>query len=169
MVTIKRWFLHTFMPPWRWRLAFSAAVLKDIEMAVKQSEHQHRGELRFAIENTLAPSWVWRGMSARQRATDVFSNLRVWDTEENSGVLIYLLLADREVHIVADRGIARRVPQTEWDAVAQAMQKAFRQGDFRRGSLEGIERITIMLATHFPPGADNPNELPDKPIIIKRS
>jgi uncharacterized membrane protein len=167
MVAFKRWFLHTFMPPWRWRLAFSAAVLKDIELAVKQSERQHRGELRFAVENALAPSWVWRGMSARQRATDVFSNLRVWDTEENSGVLIYLLLADREVHIIADRGIARRVPQADWDAVAQAMQRAFRQGDFRRGSLEGIERITMMLATHFPPGADNPNELPNKPVIVK--
>ena len=168
MVNIKRWFLHTFMPPWRWRLAFPAAVLKDIEMAVKQSERQHRGELRFAIENALAPGRVWRGMSARQRATDVFSNLRVWDTEENSGVLIYLLLADREVHIVADRGIARRVPQAEWDAVAQAMQQAFRLGDFRRGSLEGVERITLMLATHFPPGADNPNELSNKPVIVKR-
>jgi len=137
-------------------------------MAVKQSERQHRGELRFAVENALAPNWVWRGMSARQRATDLFSNLRVWDTEENSGVLIYLLLADREVHIVADRGIARRVPQAEWDAVAQAMQKAFRQGDFRCGSLEGIERITIMLSTHFPAGADNPNELSNKPVIVKR-
>jgi uncharacterized membrane protein len=167
MVAIKRWFLHTFIPPWRWRLAFSATVLKDIEMAVKQSERQHRGELRFAIENALAPAWVWRGMSARQRATDVFSNLRVWDTEENSGVLIYLLLADKEVHIVADRGIARRVPQAEWDAVAQAMQNAFRQGDFRSGSIEGIERITRMLAMHFPPCADNPNELSNKPVIIK--
>ena len=168
MVNIKRWFMHTFMPPWRWRLAFPAAVLKDIEIAVKQSEGQHRGELRFAIENSLAPSWVWHGMSARQRATEMFSILRIWDTEENSGVLIYVLLADREVHIVADRGIARRVPQAEWDAVAQAMQRAFRQGEFRRGSLEGIEQITIMLATHFPSGADNPNELPNKPIIVKR-
>ena len=168
MVTIKRWFIHTFMPPWRWRLAFPAAVLKDIEMAVKHSERQHRGELCFAIENTLSPIWVWRGMSARQRATEVFSILRVWDTEENCGVLIYVLLTDREVHIVADRGIARRVPQAEWDAVAQAMQKAFRQGDFRCGSLEGIERITTMLATHFPPNADNPNELSNKPVVVKR-
>ena len=168
MVNFKRWFLHTFMPPWRWRLAFPAAALEDIEIAIKQSERQHRGELRFAIENALAPTWVWRGMTARQRATEVFSNLRVWDTEENSGALIYLLLADREVHIVADRGIAGRVPQTEWDAVAQAMQRAFRQGDFRRGSLEGIESITILLATHFPPGADNPNELSNKPVIVKR-
>ena len=166
MVTIKRWLLHTFIPPWR--LACPAAVLKAIEMAVKQSERQHRGELRFAIENALAPGWVWRGMSARQRATELFANLRVWDTEENSGVLIYLLLADKEVHIVADRGIAKLVSQTEWDAVAQTMQKAFRLGDFQRGSLEGIECITLILATHFPPGADNPNELANKPVIVKR-
>ena len=168
MVKIKRWLIHAFTPPWRWRLTFPAALLKDIEMAVKHSEYLHRGELRFAIENTLAPSWVWRGITSRHRATEVFSNLRVWDTEENSGVLIYLLLADREVQIVADRGIARLVPQTEWDAVAQAMQKAFRQGDFRRGSLEGIERITMLLAIHFPPGEDNPNELSNKPVIVKR-
>ena len=168
MVKIKRWLTHVFMPSWRWRLAFPAAVLKDIEIAVKQSERQHRGELRFAVENALAPGWVWRGMSAHHRAKAVFSNLHVWDTEENSGVLIYLLLADKEVHIVADRGIARRVPQADWDAVAKNMQQAFRLGDFRRGSLEGIERITMMLATHFPPGEDHPNELPDKPVIIGR-
>lgn len=168
MVAVKRWFIHAFMPPWRWRLAFPAVVLAAIEAAIKQSERKHRGELRFAIENTLAPGQAWRGMPARRRAIEVFSNLRVWDTEENSGVLIYVLLADREVHIVADRGIARRVPQDEWDAVARAMQTAFRLGDFRRGSLEGIERISTLLATHFPPGADNPNELADKPVIVGR-
>jgi uncharacterized membrane protein len=166
MVAIKRWFSHIFMPPWRWRLAFPKAVLKDIENAVKQSERLHCGEIRFAIENALSPNWVWRGMSARQRATQVFSNLRVWDTEENSGVLLYVLLADREVHIVADRGIAKRVTQAEWDVVTQAMQEAFRLGDFRSGSLKGIEHITTILATHYPPGAVNPNELSNKPVIV---
>jgi len=155
------------MPPWRWRLAFPSAVLKDIEKAVKDSERGHSGELRFVVENALAPGLVWRGMSARQRATEIFSNLRVWDTEENSGVLIYLLLADREVHIVADRGIARRVGQDQWDAIAAVMQAAFRRGDFWGGSLEGIERITRILAAHFPASADNPNELSDKPVIIR--
>ncbi|MEI7995079.1 MAG: TPM domain-containing protein, partial [Methylococcaceae bacterium] len=165
-VTIKRWFTHIFIPPWRWRLAFPKAVLKDIEKSVKLSEHLHRGEIRFAIENSLSSGWVWRGTSARQRATQVFSNLRVWDTEENSGVLIYVLLADREVHIVADRGISRRVTQADWDTVAQAMQDAFRVGDFRSGSLKGIEHITTILATHFPADADNPNELCNKPVIV---
>lgn len=167
MVNIKRWFRHVFMPPWRWRVLFPKAVLDGIEKAVKQSEYRHSGELRFAVEGALAPGQVWRGMSARQRAVEVFSNLRVWDTEENSGVLIYLLLADREVHIVADRGITRRVVQAEWDAVAEAMQKEFQRGDFLRGALHGIERITMLLAAHFPPGAGNHNELSNKPVIVK--
>jgi len=168
MVKFKRWLIHVFMPPWRWRLAFPKTVLDDIEKAVKQSERRHSGELRFAVENALAPGWVWRGLSARQRAADVFANLRVWDTEENSGVLIYVLLADREVHILADRGIAGRVAQPEWDAIAVAMQDAFRLGDFRGGVLEGIKSITAILATHFPAKRDNPNELPDRPIIIRK-
>ncbi len=167
MVNIKRWFRHAFMPPWRWRMLFPKSVLADIEKAVKHSEHQHSGELRFAVENALALTQVCRGISARQRAIEVFSTLRVWDTEENSGVLIYLLLADKEVHIVADRGITRRVKQTEWDAVAKAMQKEFQQGDFLRGSLQGIERITALLAAHFPPDANDRNELSDKPVIVK--
>ncbi|TAN70961.1 MAG: hypothetical protein EPN17_02975 [Methylobacter sp.] len=168
MVNIKRWFRHAFMPPWRWRVLFSKAVLGDIEQAIKRSEHQHRGELRFAVENTLALGKVWRGMSARQRAIEVFSDLQVWDTEENSGVLIYLLLADREVHIVADRGISKRVAQEEWDVVAKVMQQEFQQGDFLHGALQGIERITVLLAVHFPPGVDDRNELSDRPVIVKR-
>lgn len=156
------------MPPWRWRLSFSEAVLKDIEKAVKQSEFQHRGELRFAVENALAPGWVWHGMTGRHRAAEVFSNLRVWDTEENSGVLIYILLADREVHILADRGIHNCVEQSVWDGIAKIMQNAFREGNFRQGSLSGIEEITRLLAAHFPASSDNRNELPNRPVIIKR-
>ncbi len=167
MVNIKRWFRHAFMPPWRWRMLFSRGVLKDIEIAVKHSELQHSGELRFAVENNLELGKIWRGLSARQRALEVFSELRVWDTEANSGVLIYLLLADREVHIVADRGITGRVAQAEWDEIAKAMQKEYRRGDFLRGSLQGIERITGLLASHFPPGKDDRNELSNNPVIVK--
>jgi uncharacterized membrane protein len=168
MVNIKRWFRHAFMLPWRWRMLFPKEVLGSIEKTIKHSEHQHSAELRFAVENTLPLGRVWRGVSARQRAIEVFSNLQVWDTEQNSGVLIYLLLADREVHIVADRGIAKRVAQVEWDDIAKAMQREFLRGDFLSGSLQGIERITALLATHFPPGADNPDELSNMPVIIKR-
>jgi uncharacterized membrane protein len=168
MVTIMRWLKHTFMPPWRWRLSFPKNLLNEIEKAIKKSENQHSGELRFAIENALSPEWVWHNLSARQRATEVFSNLRVWDTEENSGILIYVQLADREVHIVADRGITKKVAQPEWDAIAKTMQIAFANGDFRSGSLQGIEQLTQLLAKHCPPGATNPNELPNKPVIIRR-
>ncbi|MDD2723803.1 MAG: TPM domain-containing protein [Methylovulum sp.] len=168
MVNSKRWLIHTFTPPWRWHWTFPKATLKAIEEAVKLSETQHSGELRFAIETTLPSARVWHGLSARQRATELFAKLRVWDTEENSGVLIYLQLADREVHILADRGINKRVRQAEWDAVALAMEGYFRQGDFLRGSLEGIGRITGILAAHFPANADNPDELPNQPVIIRR-
>jgi uncharacterized membrane protein len=168
MVKLSRWLKHTFMPPWCWRLSFPADVLNDIEKAVKQSESQHSGELRFAIENSLAPGWVWHGMAARHRAAQVFSNLRVWDTEENSGVLIYVQLADREVHILADRGINKRVQQAEWDRIAQLIQTEFHQKRFREGSLQGIAEITSLLAAHFPANSDNTNELPNRPVIIKR-
>ncbi|MEC4747102.1 TPM domain-containing protein [Methylomicrobium sp. Wu6] len=167
MVNIKRWLKHLFMPPWRWRTAFPSATLTAIEEAISQSERKHRGELRFVVENSLPPMHVWRGRTPANRAQQVFADLRIWDTEENSGVLIYLLLADREVHIVADRGIARRVAQTEWDAIASSMQQAFQRGDFREGVQAGIECITKLLTTHFPADSLNPNELPDRPVVIK--
>jgi uncharacterized membrane protein len=167
MVKLSRWLKHVFMPPWLWRLWFPAAVLDEIEIAVKHSESQHRGELRFAIENALTPGWAWHGMSAHIRAAEVFSNLRVWDTEENSGVLIYVQLADREVHILADRGINRFVSQSEWDRIARLMQTDFKQGNFKEGSLKGIEEITRLLSAHFPANSENSNELPNKPLILK--
>ncbi|MGR9088180.1 MAG: TPM domain-containing protein [Gammaproteobacteria bacterium] len=168
MVRIKRWLVHAFLPPWRWRLAFPDTLLKEIESAIKASERQHRGEIRFAVENTLAFSSLWRGLTARQRALEIFSDLRVWDTEENCGILIYLLLADHEVHIIADRGIARRVDPSDWNRVAEAMQSAFGRGEFRCGSLAGIERVTRLLADHFPSDGKNPNELEDHPVVIER-
>lgn len=174
MVNFKRWFRHLFMPPWAWKRAFPPAALDAIEAAIRASETTHAGEIRFAIENTLAPGWVWRGMSGRERAIEVFSTLRVWDTEHNSGVLVYLLLADHDIEIVADRGIAARVDNTAWEDVAQTMEAAFRLGDFERGALEGIRQISALLTTHFPSGGaastsgDNPNELADRPVIIRR-
>lgn len=168
MVKLKRWFRHTFMPPWRWRLAFPVHVLAEIEQAITKSEQLHNGELRFAVENALLPSWVWRDLSGSQRATDLFSSLRVWDTEQNSGVLIYVLLADREVHILADRGINKRVTQAEWDAIAALMQRHFSASQFQLGALAGITEITRLLAKFFPPDKHKLNELSNKPIIVRR-
>jgi hypothetical protein len=108
VLRIKRWFKHLFMPPWAWRRAFPPATLDAIEAAIRASETTHGGEIRFAIENSLPSALIRRDMSGRERAIEIFSNLRVWDTEHNSGVLIYLLLADHDIEIVADRGIAAR-------------------------------------------------------------
>ena len=168
MVNIQRWVRHLFTPPWAWRHAFPQSALDSIEAAVRDSETRHGGEIRFAIENSLAPALVWRGMSGRERALEMFSNLRVWDTEHNSGVLIYLLLADRDIEIVADRGIAARVDPTAWEQVAQTMETAFRDGHFERGALTGIARISDLLAEHFPPSGHNPDELANQPVIVPR-
>ena len=168
MVNFTRWFKHLFMPLWAWRRAFPQATLDAIEAAIRTSEITHNGEIRFAIENTLAASRVWRGMTGRERAVEVFSTLRVWDTEHNSGVLVYLLLADRDIEIVADRGIAARVDAAAWEAIAQNMEAAFRQGDFERGVLAGIEQISALLTAHFPPTEDNSNELANRPVILRR-
>lgn len=168
MVKLRRFLRHLFTPPWAWRRDFPHATLDAIETAIRASETTHGGEIRFAIENSLAPSRVWRGTSGRERAIEVFSNLRVWDTEHNSGVLIYLLLADHDIEIVADRGIATRVDPAVWETVAQAMEAAFRQSDYQRGALEGIRQIGELLAQHFPPPGHNPDELANRPVIVRR-
>ncbi len=168
MVKLKRWLRHAFMPPWSWRLSFPVKVLDGIEKAVRDSESQHRGELRFAIENALSAGWVWHGMTTRYRATQVFSNLKVWDTEENSGVLIYVNLADRCVVILADRGIDKCVDQSEWDRIASLMKDDFKQGNFLQGSLKSVDAITVLLSKYFPVDSVSRNELPNRPIIIKR-
>ena len=156
------------MPPWAWRRAFPQATLDAIEAAIRISETRHGGEIRFAIENSLPGILAWRGMRGRERAIEMFSNLRVWDTEHNSGVLIYLLLADHDIEIVADRGIATRVDQAAWEAVAQTMEAAFKQGEFERGALAGIQQISLLLAAHFPPSGHNPDELANRPVIVRR-
>ncbi|MBW8328431.1 MAG: TPM domain-containing protein, partial [Thiobacillus sp.] len=144
------------------------ATLKAIESAIRASETTHGGEIRFAIENSLPGILIWRGMSGRERAIEMFSTLRVWDTEHNSGVLVYLLLADHDIEIVADRGIAARLDPAAWEQVAQAMEVAFRQGEFERGALTGIEQISALLAAHFPPAGHNPDELANRPVIVRR-
>ena len=167
MVNFRRWFKHVFMFPWAWRRAFPQVTLDAIETAIRASEATHGGEIRFVIENNLPGTLVWRGMSGRERAIEMFANLRVWDTEHNSGVLVYLLLADRDIEILADRGIAARVDASAWEAVAQTMESAFRRGEFERGALAGIQQISALLAAHFPPAGPNPDELANRPVIVR--
>lgn len=157
---------HLVYPDWLARRAFPPAVMARIEAAIADSEARHRGEIRFAVESSLALFPLLRGRSARERALEVFSQLRVWDTEEDNGVLIYLLLADHDVEILADRGIARVVPQAEWEAICREMEQRFRARRFEEGVLLGIAEIGRRLAQAYPRQGENPNELPDRPVRL---
>jgi uncharacterized membrane protein len=163
---LQRMARHLLLPDWTVRRAFSSAMLDRIEAAIRESEKFHNGELRFAAEAGLDLVPLLRGLTPRQRAVDVFSQLRVWDTVHNSGVLIYVQLVDRHIEIVADRGINARVQQSEWDAICRRMELAFRAGEFEAGVMEGIREITALLARYFPPGDLNPDELPDRPVVL---
>ncbi len=151
---------------WAVNRAFPKDALDAIDRAIKASEASHRGEIRFAVEGLLHIEPLLRGQTARERAIDVFSQLRIWDTEGNNGVLIYLLLADRDVEIVADRGIDAKVGPQEWEKICRNMEAAFRQGDFEGGVVGGIREVTRHLAEHFPPVGGDRNELPDSPVVL---
>lgn len=157
---------HLLVPQWVVRRAFPKAILTTIEQAIATSEKQHTGELRFVVEAGLPMYDLWRGHSARQRAVDLFSQLRVWDTDQNSGILIYVQWVDHAVEILADRGIAARVPQAEWNAICHSMETAFKRGDYRGGALAAIERASQLLAAHFPSAGGGHNELPDRPLVL---
>ena len=162
-----RWIRHLFLDHLALRRAFPRATLEAIEGAVAAQEKRHRGELRVAIEGGLPLAALVAGRSARERAIEHFTRLRVWDTDDNAGVLVYLLLADRRVEIVADRGIHARVGDTAWETICGEMQREFAAGRFEAGVLGGLASIGDLLAAHFPAGPDdNPNELPDAPVIV---
>ena len=148
------------------RRVFPPAALAQIEQAIATGEKTHRGQVCFAVEGALPPLRVLRKLTPRERALEVFGLLRVWDTEENAGVLVYLLLADRDVEIVADRGISEKVQHAEWEKICRVMEAEFRAKNFEGGVLKGITAVTRLLAKHFPPGHSHGNELPDKPVVL---
>ena len=161
-----RLFRHLLTPPWRVRLAFPPRTLRAIEAAIRECEKTHAGEIRFAVESDLHLFALWRGRSARERALDVFSQLRVWDTERNNGVLIYLLLADHDVEIVADRGVHARVGAEGWEKICRDMETSFRGGRFEEGVLTGIRAVGAHLARHYPAPGTGRNELDDRPVVL---
>jgi uncharacterized membrane protein len=165
---IGRLLKHVFATPGSLRRAFPRPVLERIGHAITQAEARHSGEIRFALEATLPWSYLRRDAPVRQRALMVFSKLRVWDTEHNNGVLLYVELADRGVEIVADRGIAHKVPRAEWEAICRTMRDHYRQGAYESGTVAAVEAIGAKLAQHFPlaPGERKPNELPDRPVEL---
>ncbi len=147
---------------------FPEASLQRVAEAIARDELRHRGEVCFAVESALDLRSVRAGRQARDRAVEVFSRLRVWDTAENNGILIYLLLADRRIEILADRGLAGRVSDEQWRGVCLLMEERLRAGDAEAAALEGVAAAGELLAGHFPriDGRDDRNELPDRPQVI---
>ena len=146
--------------------AFPPEELVRVENAIAEGERRHSGQVCFAIEAALPAARVWQGVSPRERALEVFGLLRVWDTEHNDGVLVYVLLADRDVEIVADRGIHARVGPAAWEAICVRMEALLRQGRFAEGVALGVGDISDLLATHSPRGGDDRNELSNRPVIL---
>ncbi len=163
---IKRIGKHLLAHRWRLRQLFPSSALAAIEQAIKTGETSHAGQVRFVVEGALDGAPLFRDQSARQRAIDIFAQLRIWDTAHNNGVLIYLLLADRQVEIVADRGIDTKVGSAGWEKICRAMQAEFKVGHFERGVIEGIEAVSQQLAKYFPAHGAGRNELPDAPVVI---
>ena len=169
---LKRVCRHLCISPLALKKRFPKAVMQRIEQAIAASEQTHFGEIRFAVELNLPLLDIVRKKSGQQRAVEVFSQLQVWDTEQNNGVLIYLLLADHDFEILADRGIHQHVGAQGWAHISHEMEALFKQGQFEAGVLHGVTQITALLvqhypvAQHYPANAANHNELPNAPVII---
>jgi uncharacterized membrane protein len=161
-----RFLRHLFFTRWTTRRHFSARVLADIETAIREAEGLHAGEIRFAVETALDLPELVQDLSPRHRAMQVFGQLGVWDTAQNNGVLIYLLLADHIVEIVADRGIASRISQSEWNGVCREMERYFREGRFGEGSVAGVRAVGSLLSRHFPGQRPDADELPNQPVLL---
>ena len=153
------------------RRAIPADMVQRLMERVAASEQRHTGEIRIYVESSLPSSYLWRGADTRERAVMMFSKLRVWDTAHNNGVLIYLMLAEHAIELVADRGIDAHVPAQHWQMVVTRMADAFRSNRYGDGLTQALEEVSAVLVEHFPAmdaaGASqpNPNELPDAPVL----
>ena len=167
MARLRRMFRHRWLDEADTRRAIPRALIDKLAAQVADSERRHSGEIRIYVEAGLPMSYLWRDASPRERAIAMFGKLGVWDTEQNNGVLVYLLLAEHAIEIVADRGLSRHVGPQQWQQIVQRMGTAFRAGRYEDGLCEAVDAVTSVLVQHFPtaPGAPNPNELPDEPVL----
>lgn len=166
IMNLLRLLKHLIYPDWWLRRRLPASAMSHIERAIADLETRHGGEIRVALEATLDVWPLLRGRTAHDRAIEVFSSLRVWDTEANNGVLIYVLLADRDVEIVADRGVASHVAIEQWEDVCHEMERRFREGLHENALLYGVRAIGQRLQNLYPLTPERPNELPDRPLRI---
>lgn len=164
---LQRILKHRWMDESDTRRAIPPDLAERLAKHVAAGEKRHTGEVRIYVEAGLPFSYLWRDATARERAIAMFGKLGVWDTEQNNGVLIYLLLAEHAIEVVADRGVSRFVSAAQWQEVVQHMSAAFRAGRYEEGLKQAVDEVTALLVQHFPsdPGAANPNELPDAPVL----
>lgn len=169
MSWLKRYFAHVLMTPMTVRRHFNAGVLAHIEAAISAGERGHTGQVRFVVEAELSTVALWHDISARQRAKALFAKLGIWNTEQNNGVLLYVLLADRKVEIIADRAIDRAVGHPAWDAIVKQIDAHFARDEFEAGAITGITQIHAQLRQHFPHDSSHEarsNEQSDAPIVL---
>ena len=166
MNTLKRLWRHLTTTRAFGRHAFPKEVLAEIQQTIAQGEQLHRAEVRIIIEPALPLDDVLEGTHPRARARELFSDYRVWDTEENSGVLIYLNLADHQVEIVADRGVGRLVQSAEWQAICDTMTRELRRGAYRESTIAALQQLNLLLQQRLPPNGERANQLSDKPIVL---
>ncbi len=168
MNTLQRWATHLWLDAADARKRLTPAGLQGLAQAVTESEARHRGELRVCVEGGLPPHALWHGVSPRQRAIELFSQLNVWDTALNNGVLIYLLLADRRIEILADRGLSAVVPCEVWQALTDRLSASLQAGQYEAGLRQAIDEVGTLLRQHFPAheGTKRLNELPDAVVLI---
>lgn len=162
----RRLLLNLFAGWFRLPRWFPTATMRGIRDVIAEGELHHAGELCLAIESRYSPWAVFAGLQPRQRAERVFSLLRVWDTQDNSGVLLYLQLAERRVELIADRGIASRVDAAEWQAICNRFAADMHELDPAQAVLACLGRINDLLVRHFPASRDNLRELPDDPVVL---
>lgn len=162
----RRFLRHWLTTHWQLRRCFGAGVLDAIEAAIADSERRHAAEVRFVVEAALPVSAVLAGITARTRALELFSQLRVWDTAQNNGVLVHVLFADRAIEIIADRGYNGRVSPAQWQEICSELEQRFRAGEFAAGAAAAIARITALIAPLFPAVGTDVNELPDRPTLL---
>lgn len=160
-----RFLRHVVMHPARATRAFPPRVMDAIQAEIRAQEATHRGEVLFVVEAELSTWQLWHDVRARERAREVFALRGAWNTEENNGILIYVLLAERAVEIVADRGIAKRVDEAQWRRVCEGMERAFAEGRFEEGAVAGVRGVAALLEREYP-GTGRANELPDRPALI---
>jgi len=161
-----RWFRHLFAPSAR--SLFPPATLDVITQAIAEGEQRHSGEVMFAVESDLGLAALWAGVSPRHRAEAAFAQLRTWDTQANNGVLIYLLLADHAIEIVADRGLQGRVSPAQWQEICRRMQVLLQAGQAEQAVVGAIEAASALIAEHYPAvdGQPNEDELPNRPQFL---